>query len=557
MPRMSVRPGMEKFASWSAPCALLVALGCSKAPKDESQPTATPSGAAATPVNSSAAPSAALAGPRATLSWAELHGSKALEGMSARQGKAPSPEAAKVEPPQVRFTRVAGGTDFYCGTLKSGPVRCWGKRSDLEMGGFVDVAIAGDAVCGVISGSVTCLGGGKAPALSDIKRIVASGDTFCALAKTGTVSCWTPGGPTLQAPEGLEAKYMVVGSGFACAADKAGKLACWGSVEALALPSEALKIDDLAAGDEFVCTLVEKGAVKCFGKAPELPQGTYKSISASKSSLCAVAEGGKARCVGAVVAEWDAATKVSVGDRSACAFLPDGSLDCRGSEENTQLLVPRESSPAADSVGLSARAMKPEDFQAFLQQFPDSSLPVAFDRAASISLGDRISRRFDDLIGGNAEDYRAGVRLRLPNGAVAVTVLEAETGRLELRIFSADGKPTKARTLASYKLDPVPPIEADDGTRTQKKTIATLESRVTAEGLVSSTSTEGSSNVHYSKERRDGSRDVSHVECRIQATEWTDEITDKGELKRKDAKVQPARSSTDQKGCDDQWPFTG
>lgn len=507
-----------------------------------------------------AAPTASKSA-RATYSWKELQTWDIKEGISPPEAPPADEEPtvdAHSEAAALKFARVAGGENAFCGALRSGPIQCWGRSTALHKGAFVDVAMAKDAVCGLTAaGVVECSGLDDPLSLSGVKRIAGAGDDICALDGAGNLTCFTVGdGAPLSPPSGLKAKYFAVGFDFACAADKENKLRCWGDVAALNLPSENPVIRDVAAGSGFVCYLTEDSEINCLGQSPEVPEGRYKAVAAGYNELCVIDERRAATCTGSVEARFDAVERISVGLSAVCAVSEDGVVRCEGKDESSQLTVPVANLETFPHRG-PASAIAKDAFAEFVSLFPEVKLPHAFDRTATFDLGDRLPMRFAKLVGGAANDYRTGIKIPQHSGAIAVTLLHMPTGSLELHTFTGKGQPVKFRTLAGRSHESGSIEEAADGTGVRTFTAKTVESVVTADGLVVTTTYEGSEVTHYVKEHIDGSRPVSRIACNITGTTSSDAIDKNGNFIRKSAAVLPPRSTTDTKGCQGAWPMGG
>jgi alpha-tubulin suppressor-like RCC1 family protein len=137
-------------------------------------------------------------------------------------------------PAAVPSTGLGAVTDIVAGAyhscaLRDGRVYCWGSNFYGQLGRALDAGASSD-------GNAL-----EVPGLSDIASITA-GDFFsCALAKSGTLSCWGNNGdrqlgaaePATSArpiPVGLQGIRSAAASGAAvCALDGASQLYCWGS----------------------------------------------------------------------------------------------------------------------------------------------------------------------------------------------------------------------------------------------------------------------------------------------------------------------------------------
>ncbi len=418
--------------------------------------------------------------------------------------------------------------------------------------------MAGKAVCGVTAaGAVQCTGLTEQPQVSGAKRIAAGGDDICVADGSGVVSCFSANGTTpLSPPPELKAKYFVVGGGFACAADEAARLRCWGKTSGLGLPAEPPLVRDLAAGKDFVCYLTEHKELSCLGSAPKVPKGTFAAIAAGFGQLCAVSDTNQAQCFGDHEVSLDGVARISVGSSSVCAINDQGIVRCAGQGSFSELAAPIPANEP-DPVAQQAKPLSNGAFATFVKLFPQVKLPYALDRSAVFDFGDRLPAQFSWLVGGDANVYRTGVRIPTETGAVAVTLLHLPTGMIQLHTFSADGKPAKLRTLAGRDAESGPTEDAADGTGMRTISVQAVESVVTAEGLVETTSYEGEEVTHYVKKHLDGSRPISRISCKISGTKARDALRADGQFVRKSAQVLPARSTTDNKGCQGAWPMGG
>ena len=101
-------------------------------------------------------------------------------------------------PPAETFSMIAVGTDFDCGLVTDGRIRCWGYTPPLDgvsiVGPFSQVAVALREVCAIRSdtGVVQCLsaeGGWRTVAWDRTRDLAAFGDGLCELLKDGRIFC--------------------------------------------------------------------------------------------------------------------------------------------------------------------------------------------------------------------------------------------------------------------------------------------------------------------------------------------------------------------------------
>lgn len=479
---------------------------------------------------------------------------------------------------QLPFASFAGGEDFFCGALSTGPMHCWGAHDDLVKGAFTQVVSTRKVACGLrTDGTVSCIPEADSKPFSfgddpewKTRRLGGGSYHVCAMKKDGAkqataVRCFGPSDPCAApaAPESLRAKFIAVGDCHACAADESGKLECWGKTDGMQLPAPGtLAVDDLAAADGFVCALLAGGALRCFGTAPALATDVhYKAISAAGRTLCGKGETGGVTCAGDVVASWsEPVTRFAIGRRSICAQLGARDIRCVGAKESGQLDPPPDplgAPPAEASPDADRRAAL---FTEFLRGFPVAGLPLSFDKSATIEAGDRIAPRFRDFAPPpegvpEADPPRYVARIPTPDAYVAVVLYQDASHQLELRTYSKTGAPITTRRIASFTSEDKPREEHEDGTAIERRSNHTLESIIGADLRIESTETTGTEAVHYVRPLKSGTQPVSHKECGIEHTVWTDSLDDRGKIHRVTAKVEPVYHATDQTGCGERWPF--
>jgi len=496
----------------------------------------------------------------ASFQWAELSSDRTRDGVSPPDGDSPAPMPTAVLPGAaatlpLQFERMAGGDGLYCGVLETGPIQCWGHEPRVYPGAFVDVAVARSTVCGVTkAGKVECFGPNSPSfATTTAKRIAASPSSFCTLDQAGVVDCQDAAGgsPRYTPPEGLKAKFLGVGERFACASDDSRHLVCWGAVEGLKIPDGTV-VHDLAVGEDFVCGLGSDRSLLCFGRQFDVPRSDLTALTAGYGNLCVRLATGRGTCRGSVDANFDGeVSRFGVGRSAVCMLDAGGRATCHG-QDSLAIAVPEAPAPP---TGSPAPTSEQHDLTAFLARFQPATLPLDLTRTGTFVFGDRLSSQFDVVLGDKANDYRAGVRLDVPSGATAVTVLHMETGRVLLYTYARDGKRTKMQTLALRTTSGTGIEEDPTGAATSSYSVKAVESRITADGTVETLTSEGEEVTHYVKKHVDGTRPKSRVICSISTTSSSDHLEKDGSLKRLKSAVQPAKASTDAAGCAGAWPM--
>ncbi|MFW6052242.1 MAG: RCC1 domain-containing protein [Myxococcota bacterium] len=192
----------------------------------------------------------------------------------------------------------------------------------------------------------------------------------CALADSGTVSCWGStdrGGTTVPELPGTTVQ-LAAGLWFTCALSDGGEVTCWGndSDDQTTVPSELASADRIAAGRAHACALLRTGDVECWGAGangqitvPSLP-GTTVDIAAGGDQTCAVNEAGTVTCWGlddTVPALPSTTVELALGKGSGavqtCARSDGGTVTCWGNDASGQADVPTLSGTAvAVAAGL-------------------------------------------------------------------------------------------------------------------------------------------------------------------------------------------------------------
>lgn len=255
--------------------------------------------------------------------------------------------------------QMALGSDFACGRLDGGGIRCWGAN-DLGQLGYGHTDRIGDDEPSGGAGNVDL--GGLAT------DITAGVHHACAVLDTGTVRCWgandlgqlgyghteTIGDDEPPASAGdisLPGQVVrIVAGGFhTCAILDSGALICWGDGQqgqlgyggALVVGDDegptfmgAVPVGgtvvDLALGWQHTCAIVDTGGLRCWGDDDygQLGYGACDDIGYERPSAMGDVE------LGSVPA-----TAVFSGSRSrsTCVLLDEGALRCWGDNDAGQL----------------------------------------------------------------------------------------------------------------------------------------------------------------------------------------------------------------------------
>jgi alpha-tubulin suppressor-like RCC1 family protein len=173
-------------------------------------------------------------------------------------------------------------------------------------------------------------------------QLAAGEGHFCARMSDGTVRCW---GDNTKGSLGIAATADAgVDPGYAGAGDGGDAGYVVGRVTGL---SDAIQ---LSAGGTTTCTVVSDGGVHCWGGNDKAQLGLRLTPALSDNL---------AHPTPSVVALPSAATRVDVGQRSACALLTTGAAWCWGDNSQRELARPSPTTvggPAKAEVGSLAFA---------------------------------------------------------------------------------------------------------------------------------------------------------------------------------------------------------
>jgi alpha-tubulin suppressor-like RCC1 family protein len=275
---------------------------------------------------------------------------------------APAPLAAP-----ARAVDVAAGTLHSCALMADGRVQCWGANDHGQLGGVAaDTCSVPDLLHGGPPLKLPCT---EAPVIAngitDAVRLVAAGDTTCALSRSGGVRCW---GENASGASGLsKALDVAIGPTHACALLPRGEVACWGGnfFGQLGVPPDdpgraaiakggyaAVRksspvrvpgldaVEQIAVGEHLTCVRRRNQDVLCFGR---------------------FAPGMQASSTPAPVPELRAARVLALGHASHATLDVAGAMRGWGANSHRQLLdgtrEPRKSPVAASGLpALSALA---------------------------------------------------------------------------------------------------------------------------------------------------------------------------------------------------------
>lgn len=315
-----------------------------------------------------------------------------------------------------KVVEISAGAGFTCALLSSGEARCWGDNSSAQLGlgsttqyytsqpytlGPVNFGTKATAIssgfnhtCVLLSdGSVRCWGANSsgqhgqgdatartsvAPAISfsaPVVKLVAGGDTTCAVLQNGEARCWgyngvgmlglaTTGTPSKTTPAtalgpiaiGGSAAAITVQSDAVCASLQSGTVICWGSngsgqlgrgdIMAIggsqtpaAAPPPAMPVlpsgrtpITMASGTGHTCVLLDTGYLQCWGSnsAGQLGLG----LPASGSSAAIGDDESPSTAGGVQLAN---VASISARGNSSCAGLVTGGLRCWGLNSKGQL----------------------------------------------------------------------------------------------------------------------------------------------------------------------------------------------------------------------------
>ncbi len=316
------------------------------------------------------------------LAWAAAF----LMSCGAPHGEPPGTGEGEPEEWSPRYSLTAGRARS-CAIDQGGAVWCWGgsvvpheepltdRSAPAYMqrwGGFEDaIGVSNDygKTCAVRrSGELWCddlitqqLDPRRVEGLEDVVQVDAAIGKACALRANGEVWCGTDLELSWERVEGIEATRIAGGLGHMCALSPAGRAWCWGRGDegqlgdgdfggARGVPVEAradVRFVDISATYEDTCAIDDGGRVHCWGAlngsaSPALVPGfeAVERVATSAGELCAILEGGAVRCWSGGPASYargiDDAAWIDGSVGHMCVMRASGRVTCWGNNDQGQ-----------------------------------------------------------------------------------------------------------------------------------------------------------------------------------------------------------------------------
>lgn len=245
---------------------------------------------------------------------------------------------------------LAAGESHICGLVgHAGKPKCWRWPEVSFPAGlsFIDIAVGGDFVCGLLKNeSIRCFGNN-----SDIVGLEPHGN-FSSVA---------------------------AGSRHACGIITGGKLVCWGAgaPEANEFPTGIISV---ALGSNRTCLLRDNGTVLCFGDNPRLPRDiatkAFLAIEAKGDAVCGILTADfSVVCWGSEifrqnhVVVYDRAKPGTCKPRSDCTnILPGSEILCSDDQVICQYGIQQSNSspPSSQPSGKSPQSSSSEGGRVFI-----------------------------------------------------------------------------------------------------------------------------------------------------------------------------------------------
>lgn len=198
---------------------------------------------------------------------------------------------------------LALGSRHTCALLSDETVKCWGRNNEGQLG-YAN------------SSSNPSIGGNELPSSvgavnvgGPVQKVVAGGDTTCALLKTGVVRCW-----------GMNDRGQL-GNGTANTWNNNYNIGdnelptAGGNI--VNFNNANLQVVDIAAGSKHVCAVVGGGGVRCWGAGAHGKLGYGNQTDQHTPG-------------GAVNMNSITASRVTAGADHSCVFLANGAARCWG-----------------------------------------------------------------------------------------------------------------------------------------------------------------------------------------------------------------------------------
>jgi alpha-tubulin suppressor-like RCC1 family protein len=292
---------------------------------------------------------------------------------------------------------IAAGADSACVRMQDGTVRCWGSNAAGELGRGPDAGsmsatpapVVGLANVTQLSGALSEPGDAYCARRSDGTAVCWGSNARGVLGRVKDGGVVTASSPTPAPVAGLGTCTAVfVGQSVACAALASSEVACWGTNDAAQIPGHPLGADvvlgattfalanpsaQLAIADRGTVALAANGALSSWGLRGEAlgpqtgvlgrevslasaPPGKIElavvsAVAGSIGRVCAIANG-HVQCWGAgptsgsdsvypapvgIGGKVAFVQTLSVGPRTVCATLSDGTAQCWGNNAKGQL----------------------------------------------------------------------------------------------------------------------------------------------------------------------------------------------------------------------------
>lgn len=329
--------------------------------------------------------------------------------------------------PSGTYSALSVGSDFACGVHDDRTLACWG---------------------GHIHGAVT-------PPAGTFTKVAAGYATACGIRDDNTVECWGRNGSGEASPPVGTFLDVAVGGYRSCGVRSDTWLACWPSLP-LSLRLKTVSLGyytgcGLTIGDEVACWHVGTGGP---ATATTPRRGSFRSVNAGDSSVCAIRRDETATCWG------------------------DSAYDLRGSETpssgDAPVVVPQDPfSPERRSAESVAQGgPRPFAFRSLASQLSVQLRSVrirvllrkgGFRLRFRVPRAGRLRLRMYQVTHGKRRLIGSGARSFVASGQADVLVKltargrSAATGRKTLRLFTegvfttAGSAPVRATTVAVLK----------------------------------------------------------------------------------------------------------
>lgn len=265
-----------------------------------------------------------------------------------------------------RFAAVSTGLSSACGIDTDGRLTCAGEVSkdigwpifDTEVervgGRFVNVAVGGGTVCGLLADRTLRCGGMNEyrqaePPAGTYQSIALTGTRACALATDGTLVCWGANDyGESDAPDGAYVQFALNGAN-ACAVAAGGTIACWGGDLYGQSDPPPGSYSHVTVGDRHACAITARNTVVCWGSnefgQADAPEGAYTQLTSGAGHSCALRVDGAVKCWGRneynqADAPTGTYTHLAADAWQSCAIDKNGAIVCWGHRGRGRLDAP-------------------------------------------------------------------------------------------------------------------------------------------------------------------------------------------------------------------------